>query len=313
MPETTLLGPQRQRPTVTRIARGLGERVALVTAGWQEHENDPPPRGLGRRGHNLGIYRRSERVFDEDRELAAAHRERQLELKRLQRLYRMRLDHAIAAWRELTDLAAREGAVRVDDDELDHAVGAIRALDRHHQQRVDAVHAAFERRWRPSERPSVQRQRRELAEELEELDTVVVAGGHVAVLLNRLRLFDFDRLIGERRIVAWSAGAMVLARRVVLFHDRPPWGEGNAELLDAGLAVCGELLPLPDAARRLDLDSAPRVSLLARRFSPLLAVGLDERSCITFDGDGWRARGASLLDESGEVRRLDDDGWEEIG
>ena len=86
-------------------------------------------------------------------------------------------------------------------------------------------------------------------------DAIVIAGGHVAVLANRLRLFDIAALAGARPIVAWSAGAMALAERVVLYHDHPPQGAAPAELLDRGLGLVAGVLPLPDAARRLALEA----------------------------------------------------------
>jgi hypothetical protein len=116
---------------------------------------------------------------------------------------------------------------------------------------------------------------------------VAFAGGHVAALLNRLRLFDVASVVGERPIVAWSAGAMALSERIVLFHDSPPWGAGNAEVLDHGLGLCPGVLPLPHARRRLRLQDPRRVDLLVRRFAPLRCVGLDEGSKLRGRGAVW--------------------------
>ena len=63
----------------------------------------------------------------------------------------------------------------------------------------------------------------------------MIAGGHVASLLNRLKLFDVLGLAAGKPIFAWSAGAMVLTDRIVLFHDYPPYGSDIAQVLDAGL------------------------------------------------------------------------------
>lgn len=324
MPKRTLLGPQRKRPTVTRLARELEGPVAVITAGWQENENDALPRGLRGKGVNLEIYRRSEQVFDEDRELARAHRDRQLRLKQLQRLYRLRLDHTMAAYRELVELSSAppgdgrtNGGARspTQEDEplaqeIEAALEAIRALDGHHLEKVQAVNQDFGAEWRPLERPAVARHRRELAEELAPVESVVLAGGHVAVLLNRLRLFDLAPLLAEKAIVAWSAGAMVVARTIVLFHDSPPWGAGNGEVLDSGLGLVGDVLPLPDARRRLLIDDPGRIALLAERFAPLACVGLDEASRLSNDGGGWRARAALHLETTGRARVVGRSRWE---
>ena len=110
----------------------------------------------------------------------------------------------------------------------------------------------------------------------------------MAVLLNRLRLFDLPSLIGERMVVAWSAGAMAISERVVLFHDRPPHGPGYPELLENGLGLAPSVAPFPHAKRRLDLDDAIRVRLSALRFAPAICVALDEGTGIRWQGDGWQ-------------------------
>jgi hypothetical protein len=46
----------------------------------------------------------------------------------------------------------------------------------------------------------------------------------VAVLVNRLRLFGLGDLVADKTVFAWSAGAMAVSERVVLFHDDPPQG-----------------------------------------------------------------------------------------
>ncbi|HKQ61031.1 MAG TPA: hypothetical protein VJS92_07055, partial [Candidatus Polarisedimenticolaceae bacterium] len=207
------LGPQRFRPTVAETLRrhGLGAGpVAAVTAGWQEREDEDGELRdhLGCETVNLELYGRHEEALGRDAELAAALRERQEQLQELQRLYRLRLSHALAAVRELeadpsTDAFAVEqrlGALR-----------AVRALDRQHLLRLRRLHRAFAARWRPSERPAIAAHRRELAALLERCPIVAVAGGHVAVLLSRLRLFDLVALAARHAWVAWSAGAMVLA------------------------------------------------------------------------------------------------------
>ena len=80
---------------------------------------------------------------------------------------------------------------------------------------------------------------------------MLIAGGHVAVLVNRLRLFGMRALLGHKPIAAWSAGAMALTTRVLLFHDRPPQGAGNAEIFEHGLDLVPDAVFLPHAATRL--------------------------------------------------------------
>ena len=108
---------------------------------------------------NLMLYARSEDAFERDPELAAAYRERQERLRELQELYRTRLGYAQTALRELE---LRTGDPELLAPERESALEAIRALDEHHLGRVDEVHATFVHRYRPAERPAIERHSREM-------------------------------------------------------------------------------------------------------------------------------------------------------
>lgn len=290
-----LLGPQRHAITVTdEIARlGIEGRIATVTAGWQEREaeDDELQDALGHRAVNLRLHQRCDEVFARDPGLFDAHRARQDKLRQLQDLYRVRLDHAKAAAREL---AMREGPEELIGPEREAAIAALRQLDSHHLARIRAIHAAFEAEVNPAERPALAAHRRQIFEIIDGCDAIAVAGGHVSTLLNRLRLLGVMAHVGERTVIAWSAGAMVLADRVVLFHDRPPEGPGNAELLDEGLGLFPGVVALPHATRRLRLDDPIRMSLFAQRFSPAVCIALDPRSRAAWDGSRWTADEGTL-------------------
>ncbi|RMH21870.1 MAG: hypothetical protein D6696_04710 [Acidobacteria bacterium] len=286
-----LLGPQRLHPNLAAAVDACcaGGQIAAVTAGWQEREEEDQELRdhLGRKVVNLMLHRRGEEVFAEDRELFLAHRARQDELRELQRLYRLRLDYALAPARRL--LRRRRGTPRLLISARASAIEAVRSLDREHLSVIRAVHRDYQRRVRPTRRPAVARHRRELQKILADCSAVAIAGGHVAVLLNRLRLFGLGRLIAGRTIFAWSAGAMALSERVVLFHDSPPQGAGNPEVLEAGLGLVRGLVLLPHARRRLRLGDAPRVALFARRFAPAVCLTLDEGAHLDGDGRRWQA------------------------
>ena len=109
-------------------------------------------------------------------------------------------------------------------------------------------------------------------------------------------------LIADKAIVAWSAGAMALSEKVVLFHDFPPQGAGNAEVFDAGLAAFRGLVVFPDADKRLALGDKQRVSLLASRLAPATSMTLDEGSMLRWDGHALQTPGpARLLTTDGSV------------
>lgn len=304
-----LLGPQRHvrivRPAVDELAGRDRAPVALVSAGWEEREaEDQEFRDhIGRPVLNLEVWARVERIFERDRELLAAMRQRHDTLRRVQELYRLRLQGAMEAARELLR--------RPGDDawlvaERHDAMVMLQGLDAQHAARVAQVHFEFDARWRPAERAAVQRERRELQRRLHDACCLCIAGGHVSVLLHRLRLFDVLGLHGDRPIVAWSAGAMALSERIVLFHDAPPQGSSHAEVMEAGCARVPDLVALPHAKKRLDLDDTRNVQLFARRFAPAMCVLLDDGSRIDWDGARWSARP--------DTRRLTEEGWvEEVG
>jgi peptidase E len=303
-----LLGPQRLQPildqAVADVDRLLGVRghLAVVTAGWEERELeiDELDAHVGGRARNLEIYHRVEDIFAKDQDLLAAMRQRHDALRELAEIYRVRLSHQMAAVRELAARPAHKG---VSLEAQRAALAAVRALDAEHLHAVQRVHDEFEQRVAPRRRPHVQRHQREIARVLAECSMLCIAGGHVGVLLHRLRLFDVLGSHGQRPVIAWSAGAMVCSERVVLFHDDPPQGQGDAEVYEPGLGCIPGVVALPHARRRLKLDDAERVARLAQRFAPARAVALDERTRIDWDGQRLRVQhGTRELFADGSVR-----------
>ena len=305
-PLIIVLGPQRFHPDVVdaMTSLGVGERVAAVTAGWQERESEVEE--LHEHLHvevvELELYRRYDEVLEADGKLFAALRRRQDRLRRLQALYRKRLGHHLEMTRTL--ISAQDDDSLLEPERRD-AIEDLRNLDAHHLDRIRALNDEFDERWRPHEREAVARQRRELAAILDGCETLLIAGGHVAVLHNRMRLFDVVSLTQGKPIVAWSAGAMVLSDRVVLFHDSPPQGPGNAEVFATGFGLCPGVVPLPHARRRLRLDDRMRVALFARRFAPSRPVVLEEGTRLDWDGHRWDAApGTSWLGANGAIETV---------
>ncbi|MCZ6574567.1 MAG: Type 1 glutamine amidotransferase-like domain-containing protein [Planctomycetota bacterium] len=301
-----LLGPQRLAPTLVDAVDSLGidGPIASITAGWEEREGEDRELEEHLRGRvvNLRVYGRAEEIYEADPELRRALLQRHETIRKLRDLYRLRLAHALDAARQLLRRDCPEGEESILEPERAAAIEAVRDLDAHHRERVREVHAAFEAGWRPEERDDVARHREEIAQALKDTAALGVAGGHVNILLNRMRLLGLPGLAAKRPIVAWSAGAMVLGEQVVLFHDSPPQGAGNAEVLEPGLGLFRGVIPLPHARRRLRLDDAMRVELFARRFSPDLCVPMDEGARLDWNGKKWTAHdGTRLLTEDGAV------------
>ena len=299
-----LLGPQGDTPDVGKVLAELGirGRVGLVSAGYQADEADDGAllAAMAVPVFNLRLHARAIEVFADDLEFAAAYQARQLRFRNLQSFYRIRLDKM--------DEAARMISVRYVEPELlaqedDESVDALRRLDASHLRRCAEVRTAFDARWRLGDRPSVAKHREELRAELGRCEALVITGGHVASLLNRLVLFDAVGLMPGKPVIAWSAGAMALTDRIVLFHDYPPYGSDIAQVLDAGFGLVPGLVVLPDPKRKLDLEARVGIQRFARRMAPATCVAMaNGHRIIVEDGQLSRAAGFRLT-TTGEVDR----------
>jgi len=156
---------------------------------------------------------------------------------------------------------------------LADAEHVVRLVDERHLARIAESRASFEAATRPAERDLVARHRADVAEVVTAASALVVAGGHVGDLLHVLRLFAVPT---PAVVVAWSAGAMALTERVLLFHDRTPNDPSHAEFLDCGLGWLRGCVLLPHARRRLRTDDPRRMAELAFRAAPARCVILDD-------------------------------------
>lgn len=298
-----LLGPQRHvpivRPAVESLVADRKRPLAVITAGWEEREDEDQELRdhLQRPAHNLAIWQRVERIFEKDTELLEAMRQRHDTLRKVQELYRVRLAGMMESTRELF---RRTGDEELLDPERNDALVMLQGLDTQHVERVTQIHATFEARWRPSERPAVQKEAKEIARLLREASCLLIAGGHISVLLHRMRLFDVLGLHGDRPVIAWSAGAMVLTERIVLFHDTPPQGSADAEVMEAGFGAVPGIVALPHPKKRLRTDDERNVRLFAGRFAPSQCVLLDNGSRIDWHRQRWQASATTMrLSSSG--------------
>jgi hypothetical protein len=301
--KVTLLGPQR-RPTLDTVATSLYPEgpIATITAGWQEREPDDAELSklLGSRDVNLRLYRRWLDVQERDLEFALGERRLAAVLEELQDLYLLRLDPALRA---VQAVQRRTGSQRLRASVLAEAVGAVQELDAAHLRRVGAVRGEFYQRLRPHERAVIAGHRAEVAGLLGDATAVVVAGGHVGVLADTLHLFNIAASL-RSPVIAWSAGAMALTERIVLFNDRAPQGPGHPEVYGAGLSVLRDLVALPHASTRLLLGDTPRMAVLARRFAPARCVLLEQGTRVDIDG-GARPPGTRVLGDDGHVTTLE--------
>ena len=296
-----LLGPQR-RPTLDGMVRSLGlpGPFATVTAGWQEREPDDGELRslLGGEASGLGLYGRWLDVQERDPEYAAAARGLSDVLAELADLYLLRLDYALQAVYALQR--------RTSGDSVAEAVAAVRSLDAAHLDHVNEVRGEFFDRLRPHDRPVIAEHRSSVAGLLDSAAALIVAGGHVGVLAEVLHLFNVAAsLPPSAAVIAWSAGAMALTDRIVLFGDRSAHGPGHPEVYGSGLSVVRDVVLLPHAKARLLLDDAPRMAVFAQRFAPAACVLLEAGTRLELASDGGLLpAGARVLGQDGHVTAL---------
>jgi hypothetical protein len=299
----TLLGPQRA-PTVDRVARNLEPEgpIATITAGWREREPEDTELDslLGSRSINLGLYRRWLHVLEHDPEFRDAGLRLRETLDEIQSLYLIRLENALDAVVALQhgDPSSRRAG------EVADAIAAVRALDDRHVSLVSDIYSEFYDTWRPQERPVIVAHRQQVADVVRAAVALVMTGGHVGVLSSTLRLFDV--LVDLNcPVIAWSAGAMALTDRIVLFHDRTPQGPTPAEILEPGMALIGDIVALPHARTRLLIEDVDRMAVFARRFAPARCVVLEPDTRFTLDGAGGSLPdGVRFVDEDGRIRTI---------
>ena len=301
----TLLGPQRIATTARATVREImpDGPIAAVNSGWQERESDDAELDdvLGGRMRNLDLHKRWREIHDRDPEYAAAERRLEDLLDEIQALYVVRLQHAMAA---IESVRRRREVPAVQEEALADAVASVQSLDQWHLRAVRETRAEFRAAFRPGERPAIADHRAEVAMIVQDCAGIVLAGGHVGVLLRTLRVFDLDRVL-KAPLIAWSAGAMALAEQVILYHDTAPQGPGQAEVYAEGLAAYRGILPFPHARRRLRLSDEGHLGLMARRFAPRTCLLLADGVRVNLVDEAPLPIGARTLDPAGGIATVD--------
>ncbi|GAA6525943.1 Type 1 glutamine amidotransferase-like domain-containing protein [Intrasporangium sp. DVR] len=291
---TILLGPQRFTTTVQAVLRSLPADgpVAMINAGWEEREADDGELNglLDQRGVNVRLYQRAVEALAAERALRTSvlgHRARHAELRSF---YGIRLQ---AAWDTVFAVRRRiprPGTGDVADGAVRSSVQALRDVDDWYAYEVARIVEATAGSDVVRSSEVLLRHRREVAETLSGASAVVLAGGHVGILMDTLRLLDVAIPPGTP-VIAWSAGAMAICDPVVLFHDFAPQGVTAPEVHDRGLGRLRGVIPLPHARRRLAVEDRERMGVFAERFPAHRLLPLDEGTVVRFapedvDSDG---------------------------
>ena len=311
-----ILGPQRPSPNLPSVLaqRGLSGPVAVITAGWRHDEDELEALRRDLPGHKLvplPIYQWFDEVHAQEPVLAAAYAARQKRIRQYKAAYRVQLQAALDAVSATQDLIDRDPALF--GPELNFILASLRAIDERTVQRVNDIRDEHPATGQPWDYPAARDRHGRIKDALSHCSAVLIAGGHVGVLRNRMYFFGLDELLrGYLRsggcVVAWSAGAMALADRVVLFYDDPPDGRGEAEVLDSGLRLTPGAIWLPHATHRLRVNDPARMARMGQRLRPELAITLENGAWVECVDGAWTNRGqpdtARIIGDDGIARPL---------
>ncbi|MCB9677124.1 MAG: Type 1 glutamine amidotransferase-like domain-containing protein [Alphaproteobacteria bacterium] len=143
--------------------------------------------------------------------------------------------------------------------------------------------------------------RGELVRKILQSNVIVLPGGSPSMLLIGFRFFQLEGVLTEalRRGTSFfgtSAGAMVLGRRVVIFHDhREPREE--FQLLENGVRLVEGLQIFPHCTDRVQTEDPANLAYLAARFNDRFCVGLNAGSVLELVPERGRWRAHSVGDE----------------
>jgi hypothetical protein len=288
----TILGPERPDGVLPSVLsrRNLRGPLALVSAGWRyDEERDELLRAaLPNPIVNLRLYQRFRSIENEAPELTAGWTAKQEALRRVKDRYRLRFHNALGATVALYDENKDPSCLW-----FAQSVRHLREADELYLSEAKRLHDSFVQQFRPTEHPLVARVRSEILAELEGCEGVLIAGGHVGVLRNRLSFFNLAIELVRRPLFAWSGGAMVLTERVLLYHDHTAHGPGTAEVLDHGFGLLQNVVFLPHAKERLNLADTTGLAVLAHRMAPRALIAL-QNGAVYEDGHYTGTPGAAF-------------------
>ena len=284
-----VLGPQDPIPNIAdalKIHCPPGP-VALISAGWRHDEDDIASltRDIDREIYHLPLYEWFDELGGAEPELSGLHRMRRKQILAFKKVYHIQLQAALETWDNIRRLHRSKPSLYEEDEQL--ACQYLQEVDRNCLHRLEQIRADFTAIQQPWLHESVLPIFEEIAFTLSRCKSVIITGGHAAILRNRLMFFGLQNLLHEfvddgNHIYAWSAGAMALSNRMVLYHDDPPWGNGYPEVMDYGLGLLDQVIFFPHAKARLDLSDPSRIERLARRFSPDSCICIENGAHLIF-------------------------------
>ncbi len=314
-PKIHILGPQRDHPNLSAVvdANLKNAKLAVVSAGWRHEESElrPMARDLRRPLSLLPLYLWFDELGQKEPELSKEHSERQKRIKTYKALYRKKL-HMQLEYLSFVEKKWQKQPELYEED-YQEALQDVHRIDQAAIARLNQIRAQFPNLLEPWKHPSAQPFHEEIRTTLEQCDGLIIAGGHVAILRNRMFFFGFAELLHEflragKQIICWSAGAMAMCEQIVLYYDDPPEGAGVAEILDTGMGILPGVTFFPHAAQRLRLTNPARVRALATRFHEQKCITLEVGAHLLYEQGSYQSLGmqsaSSLLTPSGDITPL---------
>lgn len=297
-----LLGQQREVPRLQSVLEswGIAGPIGLVSAGWEEDEEDDQwvRDAVDNTVVNSHLYALADDLFQQDPEVIGLLRERQDRLRELREINELQTEHLGAVARELWRRQATHASAAAS---LQQTMEQLRAIDQTYLEAISAAIAEYDHRIAPKERASVLEYREKVLGRLQDCQALLIAGGHVGVLLNRLKLCRLIQHI-QLPMIAWSGGAMALGERVYFYDQFLPHTKREIELSRRGMELFTGVQLFPRANERLRVQDPRELGLLARRLTGQCLL-LDERSEIGWSVDGLLyANHVRCVDEVGETR-----------
>ncbi len=297
-----LLGQQRDVPRLQSVLErcNISGPVGLVSAGWEEDEDDDQwvRDAVDVPVINSQLYGLADQLFQQDPQVIELLRERQDRLRELREINELQTEHLCTVARELwRRLASHAGALVP----LQQTFEQLRTVDDSYLEAITTIIVEYDQRIAPKERPSVLEYRHKVLERLQDCQALLIAGGHVGVLLNRLNLCRLFQHI-QLPIIAWSGGAMALGERVYFYDQFLPHTKREVELSRRGMCLFSGAQLFPRASQRLQLHDSLELGILSRRMkSPCLL--LDEHSEMAWSENGeLHAANVRYINELGETK-----------
>ena len=288
-----ILGPQSPTSNIEDVLKihCPPGPIAIISAGWRYDEDDISAltQAIDREIYHLPLYEWFDELGGMEPELSGLHRMRRRRILAYKKVYHLQLQSALESWESIRKLHRKQPSLYEQDEE--NACRIIQNLDQQCLDRLEEIRSDFTAIEQPWLHETALPLYEEIAFTLSRCKAVIITGGHVAILRNRLKFFGLQNLLHEflddgNQIYAWSAGAMALSHRIVLYHDDPPWEKGYPEIMDSGLGLLNRVIFFPHASSRLDLSDPNRIERLSRRFAPDTCICLENGAHLVFTNMG---------------------------